>query len=759
MQSGKKQKDNKIKKLYMETKGILHDDSQAVRLLKMTCDTLLYLENDGTCIDMIVKTENNPYVNDQYTLLGKNIFDYFPEETVRELKPAVEQVIRTGEVSNANYNLPGPDQLYFFKCIIQKYDEEHVLCQYRDITKRSQMKINLQIANERLMETERAAKIGYWSYNTSTKMLDYSGYIGILIKENEKMTITLHEYLEYVYPEDRERLRNILENYESGLRQLDFRIMKDDKLYYLKLRIVNIYRLNDSATIIDGYIQNINDIVSGLNELKMVTLAVNNSNDSIYATKMDGTLIFANKLCRQQNQIPEDADITKYKAYEVLGNIADKQEWNNFIHALRTNNNVLKYISNHPYPKFNVISSDCSSFIFRNDYGEDIIWHLRRDISEQLRYENELKKAKEKAEESDRLKSAFLSNMSHEIRTPLNAIVGFSSVMADIDDPQERKKFYSIIESSNKRLLLLIDEVLDLSKIESGTLEFDYTPVKINDLCREILITHQLYAGHVSLMLELPDEDICIETDKNRLTQVISNLINNAVKFTPKGTVTFGYRLIPDFVEFYVKDTGIGIAKDKLDKIFNRFVKVNNFAPGTGLGLSICKTIVEHMGGDISVSSEVDKGSVFSFRIPIQFADIEQKEIRDQSISNATQYKGKEKATILVAEDIDDNFELIRVMIGSQYRLLHARDSKQAIDLFEKHHPDLILMDIRVPNVKGLEVIKTIRRKSPSSPPIIAVSTYAYEEDKRELIDSGCNDCVTKPLVKEILLATIHKYL
>jgi len=253
--------------------------------------------------------------------------------------------------------------------------------------------------------------------------------------------------------------------------------------------------------------------------LKMVTLAVNNSNDSIYATKMDGTLIFANKLCRQQNEIPEDADITKYKAYEVLDNIADKQEWNNFIHALRTNNNGLKYICNHPYPKFNVISSDCSSFIFRNDYGEDIIWHLRRDISEQIRYENELKKAKEKAEESDRLKSAFLSNMSHEIRTPLNAIVGFSAIMADIDDPKERKKFYSIIESSNKRLLLLIDEVLDLSKIESGTLEFNYTPVKINDLCREILITHQLYANHVTLMLDLPDEDICIKTDKNRLTQ------------------------------------------------------------------------------------------------------------------------------------------------------------------------------------------------------------------------------------------------
>ena len=744
----------------METKSILHDDSNAARLLKMTCDTLLFLKNDGTCIDMIVKTENNPYVNDQYTLLGKNIFDYFPEETVRELKPAVEHVIRTGEVSNANYDLPAPDQLYFFKCIIQKYDEEHVLCQYRDITKRSQMKKSLQMANERLMETERAAKIGYWSYNTSTKIIRYSGHVGILINKDEEASMTLDEYMEHVYPEDREKLEDMLERQDFGQGIFEYRIIKD-KICYLRSKIVNIHRANNGVMIIDGYTQNIDDIVSKWNELKMVTLAVNNSNDSIYATRMDGTLIFANQLCRKQNQISEDTDITKYKAYEVLENITDKQVWNNFIHALRTNNNVLKYICNHPYPRFNVISSDCYSFIIRNEYGEDIIWHLRRDISEQLRYENELKKAKEKAEESDRLKSAFLSNMSHEIRTPLNAIVGFSAVMADIDDPQERKKFYSIIESSNKRLLLLIDEVLDLSKIESGMLEFNFTPVKINDLCREIFITHQLYAArNASLMLELPDEDICIKTDKNRLTQVISNLINNAVKFTPKGTITLGYRLITDFVEFYVRDTGIGIAEDKLGKIFNRFVKVDRFAPGTGLGLSICKTIAERLGGDISVTSEVGIGSVFSFRIPLLSADFENEEIQFQPLSKPLlQYKGEEKATILVAEDIDDNFELIRVMIGSQYRLLHAKDGNQAIDLFEKYHPDLILMDIKMPEVNGLEAIRTIRRKSPSSPPIIAVSAYAYEDDKKELLDVGCNDFVTKPLEKDILLATIHKYL
>ncbi|MEA4915946.1 ATP-binding protein [Proteiniphilum sp.] len=744
----------------METKGILLDDSQAGRLLKMTCDTLLFLKNDGTCIDMIVKTENNPYVNDQYTLLGKNIFDYFPEETVRELKPAIEYVIRTGEVSNANYDLPAPGQLYFFKCIIQKYDDEHLLCQYRDITKRSQMKKSLQMANERLTETERAAKIGYWSYDTSTRTFDYCGYTGILMKENERFTFTMDEYLKSVYPKDRERLENFFANYALNQMPIEYRIMKDNKLFYLKLKIVNIYSTKDDAAILEGYAQNINDIVSRWDELKMVTQAVDNSNDSFFATKMDGTLIFANPFCRRQNGIPEDVDITKYKAYEEMGNFKDKEMWDNFIEALRANDDTLKYICNYPYPKTNVISSKCISYIIRNEYGEEIIWHIRRDISEQLRYEAQLKKAKEKAEESDRLKSAFLSNMSHEIRTPLNAIVGFSAIMADIDNAEERKKFCNIIESSNKRLLSLINEVLDLSKIESGTLAFDYTPVKINDLYREIFMTHQLCAKQASLVLELPDEEVCINTDKNRLTQVISNLVNNAVKFTPKGTITIGYRLIPDFVEFYVKDTGIGISKDKVDIIFNRFVKVDNFAPGTGLGLSICKTIVERLGGNISVTSEEGVGSLFSFRIPVQPDGPENGGMQDQPEWDPLQpYKSREKATILVAEDIDDNFELIRVLIGSQYRLIHARNGRQAVELFDKYHPDLILMDIKMPEMNGLEAIKAIRGKSPSSPPIIAVSAYAYEEDKRELLDSGCNDFVTKPLDKDVLLTSIHKYL
>lgn len=743
----------------MKVNSILHDEGQAARLLEMTCDTLLLLNNDGTCVDMVVKTENNPYVNEQHTLLGKNIFTYFPEETVRELKPAIENVIRTGEVSTANYDLPDKDKLFFFKCIIQKFDDNHLLCQYRDITRRSQMKRNLELANERLIEVSRAAKIGYWSYNTATKIITYSGYIGILFDTNEEINFTLDEYIESIFHEDQQKIRDVLERQYFGPVSIDYRFVHD-KVYYLRMKTVSIHQANNGEKIINGYTQNIDDIISSWDQLKMVTMAINNSNESIYATKLDGSFDFINQLCRTQLQIAEDVDIKTLKAYEVMEYFSDKDTWNSFIGKLRANNNILRYINNHSDPTSNVISSDCTSFIFRNEYGEDIIWHLWRDISEQVRYENELKIAKERAEESDRLKSAFISNMSHEIRTPLNSIVGFSGIMADIDNAEERKKYSGIIESSNKQLLLLIDEVLDLSKIESGTLEFNYTPVKLNDLCRETIMMHQLQSSLASLMLELPDDDICIRTDKSRLMQVISNLINNAIKFIPKGTITLGYRLITDFVEFYVQDTGIGISEENLGKIFNRFEKVNHFAPGTGLGLSICKSIVEHLGGDISVSSEVGVGSVFSFRIPLQLATPGDDNNLIQSVINPSKHlEGKKKATILVSDEMDENFELIRVMIGPRYHLLHAKDDKETINLFEKHHPDLILMDIRMPKTDGLEAIRAIRQQTSLSLPIIAVSASAYEEDKQELLQCGCNDFLAKPLNKDILLAVISKYL
>ena len=242
------------------------------------------------------------------------------------------------------------------------------------------------------------------------------------------------------------------------------------------------------------------------------------------------------------------------------------------------------------------------------------------DITELKETEKNLIEAKNKAEVSDRLKSAFLANMSHEIRTPLNAIVGFSDLLAESDDPEEREEYISIVQENNDLLLQLISDILDLSKIEAGTFEFVYGDVDVNQLCSEIVRSQsmKLKDDEVRILFEEPQTDCHLTGDKNRLMQVISNFINNALKFTQKGSITLGYQLLDDEkIKFYVRDTGCGIPREKLNSIFERFVKLNNFVQGTGLGLSICKSIVEQMGGKIGVESEEGEGSCFWFVLPM----------------------------------------------------------------------------------------------------------------------------------------------
>lgn len=243
---------------------------------------------------------------------------------------------------------------------------------------------------------------------------------------------------------------------------------------------------------------------------------------------------------------------------------------------------------------------------------------INYDITPLKETEQKLIIARDKAEELDRLKSAFLANMSHEIRTPLNSIVGFSSLLAETDDREERQEYIKIVEANNELLLQLISDILDLSKIEAETFDFVYTDVDVNDCCREIIKSMQMKVkGDVELAFEKYLPECHIHTDKNRFTQVITNFINNALKFTKQGSISLGYeQTSPQEIKFYVRDTGLGIPKENLDNIFERFVKLNTFAQGTGLGLSICKNIVTQMGGKIGVESTEGEGSCFWFTHP-----------------------------------------------------------------------------------------------------------------------------------------------
>lgn len=254
--------------------------------------------------------------------------------------------------------------------------------------------------------------------------------------------------------------------------------------------------------------------------------------------------------------------------------------------------------------------------------GRWAIMELATDITTRKQVELELIQAKEKAEESDRLKSAFLANMSHEIRTPLNAIIGFSDLICQTDDAEEKEEYIRIVTSNNELLLQLIDDILDLSKIEAGTMDFSYAPTDINELMEDICLQMQQknQRPEVQIMFTEKESGCVINTDRLRLSQVIMNLMNNAMKFTSEGSITLGYRLTrqKDELYFFVKDTGIGIPADQAGKVFERFVKLNTFIKGTGLGLAICRVIIERLGGTIGVETREGKGSCFWFRLPVR---------------------------------------------------------------------------------------------------------------------------------------------
>lgn len=386
------------------------------------------------------------------------------------------------------------------------------------------------------------------------------------------------------------------------------------------------------------------------------------------------------------------------------------------------------------------------------------------NVTTQRKAANELRLAKEAAEASDRLKSQFISNMSHEIRTPLNSIVGFSELLMTAKTPEEQHEFMAVIKNNNEQLLQLINDIIDLSKIEANILEFEYSNVDINEVINTVVHNNsrRIETGkNLGIHFNAPAKKCTIMTERNRIRQVINNLVTNAVKFTKEGIVEVGYEIRPNHMYFYVKDTGVGIPKDKQEVIFERFVKLNNFIAGTGLGLSVCRSVVHKMGGEIGVESEPEQGATFWFTLPVQpgtdmnenLTITQKRKLRDRTLGSDGQMR---KPVLLVAEDSPEIYRIYKNNLQAEYELIHAWDGKETIELYEKHKTeiDVILMDIKMPVINGFEATDIIR-KTDLDIPIIAISAYVSPEDLERIINSGFDNFIPKPVSKEDLFAVI----
>lgn len=387
----------------------------------------------------------------------------------------------------------------------------------------------------------------------------------------------------------------------------------------------------------------------------------------------------------------------------------------------------------------------------------------------------ELEKAKVKAEESDRLKSAFLANVSHEIRTPMNAIIGFSEILTNMEVPEEdRAELRQQIVLNSESLLRLIDDIIDISKIEANQISIAFDNHNLNTILKELHVIfegqkHSLEKGHINLVLDIPEDTYpIINTDKIRLHQVLSNLINNALKFTDSGTIRFGYRMLKEddkcgCVQFFVEDSGIGIPENAHHLIFERFRKAktseDKIYRGTGLGLFISKHLIEKLNGTIWVESEPDSGSKFLINLPCCVGLAADDTISTKEpIREKTSYNFSNKL-ILVAEDEDSSFSFIEKAVQeTNAKIIRANNGQESLEILKEQPVDIILMDIQMPVMNGYEAIEKIKQMY-SSIPIVAQTAYALTNQKREVLNTGCNDILSKPFHKEDLLRTIDKYI
>lgn len=729
-------------------------DRYACKILDSIPDMLTVLRRDGTLVELVSSEQTNHVGIEGPRLVGRNIRSMLSPEACRNVKDNLENVFASGKGSSSHHDITLDGRTRNYENRIMPLDGEHALCICRDITEAEVAKHELEMVKYALNNVDEeiyaCAVDGTMEYANERfrRRHDLKGDLSRR-KVYEFWSIDATRQL---WEERLAKIRrdNGAYKYTVRLKNAQGRIVAWDIVAYIiydhfKEREIVWFFGRDITRRIEheNKVKEMNSILDSiLNNIPVYLFVKDPGNEFRY--------LYWNRAFEEFSHIPASKALG-YTDYEVFPSPKDAEHFRrDDLELLRTGERM-EFIEEYVSAKGETRIVNTSKSLVPVENRLPLIIGVSWDITEQKNAELKVIEARIRAEESDRLKTAFLANMSHEIRTPLNAIVGFAKLMGEAETEEEKQQFIDIIDTNSSLLLQLIGDILDISKIEAGTLEFHFKPMNLNDLCRS---EYEMHKGRtnpgVKLVFDERIENVEIVCDQNRLAQVISNLINNASKFTTEGEIRFGFDLREGRVEFFVEDTGTGIPAEKVRDIFDRFVKLDDFVSGTGLGLAISKTIVEKLNGTIGVESELGKGTRFHFSIPVVQCDVQ----CEPAPADMGALKGGVSWTLLVGEDSDISFKLIEAMLSARFRLVRARSGAEAAELFRSERPDAVLVDTRLPVMDGFEVTRRIRESAPDLP-VVVMSAYPSDREAESAVAAGCTGFLPKPFTQ----AELHKML
>ena len=708
----------KLSALEHGSDNISFKEKYAVKILDSLPDMLTVFNHEETGIEVVSNEETNHVGVSNETFKGMSMREMVPKEAYHNIHNNLLKVITTGRGSTAHHELDVNGEHHYYENRIFPLDEEYVLIMCRDISERVATQQNLEIFKrvlDKVSDSILAVSVDGTLVYANRQFIEEYGVkeeLGTQKVYDLSVSLNTKEIFD-------KRVQEIRDNGGNFAYRAKYTRVGETKL---RVHQVSAFMIqNQGEEMIWFFTQDITDVIKNRDELRelnyLMDAILNNIPVYLFVKdpEDDFRYLYWNKAFASHSKIPASKALG-HTDFEVFPEHENAEKFHrDDLELIRTRERMEMQETYVTATGETRIVQTLKTLVPLEGRAPLIIG-ISWDITNMQNIEQELVQARIKAEQSDRLKTAFLANMSHEIRTPLNAIVGFSRLMTIADNAEDEKLYSDIINQNSEILLQLINDILDLAKIEAGTLEYIRYPMDLGELCRNVYEMHKdrVQTG-VVLILDNKDTSLIINEDQNRIMQVVTNLITNAIKFTFKGEIRFGFEVREEYIDFYVKDTGMGISEEKIKMIFERFVKLNTFVQGTGLGLAICRVIVEKLGGEITAESKLNEGSTFRFTIPYKAG----KKCPESGRGTKCPESGStglrkvlQRRTVLVAEDVDSNFLLLKTLLGKRCNLLWAKDGEDAVNQFKEHQPDLILMDIKMPHMDGLEATRLIRSYS-----------------------------------------------